>query len=795
MSASLLVRRSLEGLLCAVALVGLADPAHGAAEAERFFKVLRGNPAALPDGAIATDFGAVRWIRVPAGTDLSDPVQERAASSYRLSLGGSTFDPLHTFPDPGGVWGGWPTTQSGKALGLVQATRPLRSAELAEMRDAGLRPIRALAPFTWIVWGDRDRLASLRENPEAPIRWTGPFSAGFRVAPDARAEASGPAVWDVLLVRPERDRVPTRALDALAQIGTVLADARIDRDLWAVDVILDAAGVSALAGVPELWTASPEPRDGGARGEAGNQLIAGNFGAGDQPFPGYASWLSGLGLDGSGIVIANVDDGVEDDHPDLVSRMRPCSGSTCGGVIESFHGTHTAGIMAGDGSTGVTLQGFVRGLGVAPGAGIVEQLYSPTFTQPGGMLTLMEDSVSNGALVSGNSWGPAGSPRGYDGDTMQVDIGTRDADPDMPGHQPLLYVLSFMNGNGGTSSQGTPDEAKNILTVGSTWLQHSNGALCPNGAAPGASCDRDGEHPGSISRNSAHGPALDGRTIPHIVAPGMYVDSAATGHAHALTFGTSMASPHVSGAAALYLEGSIARRATSRGPQPSAPSPALVKAAFLATAQSLAGGEDADEGTLGQPFDSKQGWGRMDLGAVLQPATDVIEVDQSHRFDETGEEWSLVVSPSGGEVRVMLAWTDAPGHGLGLAGSTTPAWNNDLDLVVEADGQTYVANVFGPDGWSVPDGTPDDRNNTEGVFLPSPSGPMILRVVASNLNSDGVPDVGDEVDQDFALVCRGCLPDLGLFADGFESGDASAWNLRPCKGTSFCPGQRPRSGL
>ena len=150
------------------------------------------------------------------------------------------------------------------------------------------------------------------------------------------------------------------------------------------------------------------------------------------------------------------------------------------------------------------------------------------------MLKLMRQSQDNAADLSGNSWGPSSSPRGYDGDTRQVDVGARDTKPDVAGDQPLTYVLSIMNGYGGTSSQGTPDEAKNVITVGSTKAQTSAGAAI-------AAFD-------DISSNSAHGPALDGRRIPHLVAPGCSVDSAASATGYQTMCGTSMASPQVSAA-------------------------------------------------------------------------------------------------------------------------------------------------------------------------------------------------------------------------------------------------------
>ena len=44
-----------------------------------------------------------------------------------------------------------------------------------------------------------------------------------------------------------------------------------------------------------------------------------------------------------------------------------------------------------------------------PAQNLVEQVYGSTYQLPGGMLTLMTQSYRNGAVVSGNSWGPSGT--------------------------------------------------------------------------------------------------------------------------------------------------------------------------------------------------------------------------------------------------------------------------------------------------------------------------------------------------------------------------------------------------
>ncbi|MEJ2211860.1 MAG: S8 family serine peptidase, partial [Anaerolineae bacterium] len=504
---------------------------------------------------------------------------------------------------------------------------------------------------------------------------------------------------------------------------------------------LAGSDFQAAARVPGVYSLQPVPLDGGLRGEMSNQVSVDNVDGGQMAFPGYNAWLGGVDLDGAGVIVANVDAGVEDSHPDLVGRLLPCSGETCGLAASSDHGTHTAGIMAADGASGVTDGGgFLRGLGMAPGASLVEQLYSPWYLQAGGMRLLMTESARNGAAVSGNSWGPASTPQGYDVYALQVDTGVRDADPDTAGNQSLSYVLSVENGHGGYQSQGSPDEAKNILSVGSTRMQRDDGSQIP---------EID-----DLSANTAHGPALDGRTLPLMVAPGCSVDSTVR-DGYDLACGTSMASPHVTGAVALFVQ--YYRRLTGLDP-----SPALVKAAFLPVAHDLAGHHDADEGILGHPFDSKQGWGRLDAAAVLQPDTPVVYADAPILLGETGEGWQkwLGIADQQRPVRIMLAWTDAPGHGLG---GDTPAWNNDLDLVVEAGGQIYHGNAFGADGWSQPGGPADGKNNTEGVFLaPGTASQIRVRVVAANLTSDGVPGQGDVTDQDFALACYNCRSQPGF---------------------------------
>jgi hypothetical protein len=683
-------------------------------------------------GETVIDYGAFTWaVMTPAELD-----NLKAAGTptlvypnpYDLTLGGTTFDPLQQPPQINADWI-TPSETGAPRLHLVQFFGPTKSAWLLALEEAGLEVVQYIHPFTYVVWGEKSLLTE--QNRHDFVRWTGDFLPAYALLSEHRTMITE-AVQVRILIYPAAGLDETiKAIETLGGLD-ISVQSGLDPVFDLVTVTLSDNLLPTVAALPGVYSVQPVHTDGGDRGEMSNQVIAGNILSDNSAYPGYQIWLHNTGLSGQGVVMANVDSGVDQNHPDLVNRMAPCSGATCGVGSPSSHGTHTAGIMAGDGSSGaLDNYGFLRGLGVAPKASLVEQLYWPFYRDPGGMLTLMTESYRNGAVISNNSWGPSGTPKGYDADTRLVDIGVRDADSDEPGNQPLTYVLSVMNGYGGVSTQGTPDEAKNIISVGSTWMQESNGS--------------QNLEINNLSRNSAHGPAWDGRNLPLLVAPGCYVDSSTPNFMHGLQCGTSMAAPHVSGAAALFFE-------MYRNKFGVDPSPALVKAAFIPVAFDLYGYKDASGNTLGHPFDSQQGWGRLNLAAVLNPPGQVMYFDQAFTFTETGQTWTIEFqfNEPVDFFRTMLTWTDAPGHGLG---GGTPAWVNDLDLSIEIDGQTYFGNNFDANGLSMPGGVPDGKNNTEGIFLDSlPAGAYTLKVTAVNISADGIPNNGNNLDQDFALV-------------------------------------------
>ena len=662
---------------------------------------------------------------------------------YRLTLGGTRFDPLEGLPpNPAGFA---PIAINEPDLFLVQFDGPVRGQWLRALRKQDLEPVSYIHPFTYVVWGHQDNLSQVDGN--AHVRWTGPFQAGFRLLPGFQNLRSGEIAVRVLVYREANLSVIAEAMVAMG--GHEIKSTSLGTSFISYSLSLSADRLTALAVLPGIYTVQPVPTDGGLRAEFSLQYLAGNT-VGSDPFPGYLSYINTIGLSGAGVLMANVDAGVNNNHPDLIGRFVSCVGVSCDntGTAQHAHGSHTAGIMAADGSSGETdANGFLRGLGVAPGAQLIEQTISGNYSGPEGMLLLIRESAENNAVLSSNSWGPTSSALGYNANTMEVDMGVRDAMAGVAGNQGFTYVLAIDNGGAGTSTQGVPDDGKNLFTVGSTWMRLSNGDLNPN---------VDG-----VSSNSANGPALDGRLLPLIVAPGHYIDSTVLGTNYGFNFGTSMAAPHVSGAVGLFFE--YYRNLTSLRGAVADPSPAMVKAAFIPVALDLFGLNDGGLGLLGHHYDNKQGWGRLNIPAVITPEVEVLYFENPRVLENTDELWRarLEAVDETEPVKMMLAWTDAPGHGLG---GSSPAWNNDLDLLVDYDGGSYVGNNLGSDGWSEPGGLADEKNNTEGILLgPTAAGEIVVSVVARNLTSDGIPAVGGGTDQDFALVCYNCRP-LGSFS-------------------------------
>ena len=245
----------------------------------------------------------------------------------------------------------------------------------------------------------------------------------------------------------------------------------------------------------------------------------------------------GLGIDGRDDVrvevdVAIIDTGVDLDHPDLdVVASVNCIGSdvlrgcTDGGQDDNGHGTHVAGTVAAiDNDFGV--------VGVAPGA----RLHSLKVLAASGD-GFMADVV--GAI----DWVTARA------DTIEVanmSLGCRctmaSLDLAIAGSVEAGIVHVVAAGNRDEDAQSfSPANHPDVITVSA--LADTDGA--PAGQGP-ATCDDVDD---TLADFSNWGAAID------IAAPGTCILSTTTLGRYGTMSGTSMASPHVAGAAALLASG------------------------------------------------------------------------------------------------------------------------------------------------------------------------------------------------------------------------------------------------
>ncbi len=513
-------------------------------------------------------------------------------------------------------------------------------------------------------------------------------------------------------------------------------------------VFAPPATAASIAAMPEVLHVGPAPAGLAPLDEMSDQIQAGNY-SGNTVAPGYEAWLTGRGLDGSGVTVSVVDTGV-DAHPDFGNRIvANVRYGPVAGVSEQTdtygHGTHVAGIVGGDanGLSALTrvrdAGGHLYGLGVAPKVSLVNQNaiaasngalcgqgWPPAY--PWSRLTT--DALDNGASIWNASWWSCEDQAGnYIQTDSTFDALTRDADPDAPGSQPFTFVFSAGN-SGAAKTVAAPASAKNVISVGAT-VNARAGSLS------------------TMASFSSRGPAEDGRILPTISAPGSTIIStrAFAGAAacnvpptdsfglYAPCSGTSMAAPHVAGAVALIHQ-------WWKKTNPSAPSPAMTKALLVNSATDMLAPADIPN--------NNEGWGRVNLGTLFDGAAQRIYVDQTVLLTDLDETRTYRVTPADTTkpMKATVVWTDAPG-----AAGASPALVNDLDLIVtqEGSGTTYLGNRFSA-GFSATGGAPNRKDNVECVFVKTPSGTYTVSVRAANLPGDGVPGAGDNTDQDFALV-------------------------------------------
>ena len=338
-----------------------------------------------------------------------------------------------------------------------------------------------------------------------------------------------------------------------------------------------------------------------------------------------APQLWALGITGAGIVIAGQDTGYDWTHPALKNKYRGWNGTTvdhnynwhdaihaqintssgsnsCGfnslvACDDGYHGTHTMGTMVGDDGAG-------NQIGVAPGAKWIgcrnmergtgtrttyvecfQWLLAPT------NLANISPDVSKAPHIINNSWGcptqnhpfaEAGCETAASSDPIRIAIEALNA-------AGILVVTSAGNDGAGCNTLNhAPAMYDASFSVGATTVADVLTGFSSRGPVSAVSSSR---------------------SKPDIVAPGFEVRSSVPGPGYTPLPGTSMAGPHVAGAAALLMQA-----------YPSLiGNPMEIRRLLMRTAKRLPMTQNCDNLATTVPNNST-GWGRLDVLAAYNGA-------------------------------------------------------------------------------------------------------------------------------------------------------------------------------
>jgi serine protease AprX len=358
------------------------------------------------------------------------------------------------------------------------------------------------------------------------------------------------------------------------------------------------------------------------------------------------------------IVIAVLDTGIDPGHVDLdggkIIAWKDYINGRSTPYDDHGHGTHCAGIAAGEGD------GSSAHRGVAPGAALVglKVLNSSGSGSLSTITAAVDWCITNkdtyGIEIISMSLGSSESSDGTDSLSEAVNRAAAEG---------ITCVVAAGNSGPATYTIGSPAAAADAVTVGAM-----------------ADCGEEGF---SLASFSSRGPTADGRIKPDLVAPGVAITApdAGTTSGYVAKSGTSMATPFVAGTVALMLDA-----------DPSL-TPAEVKSLLLSTA--------VDWGDAGKDID--YGAGRLDGYEVVRqaggltgtgpavPDHQVMEASLSSKGD--ADWYDLEVTTTDYPVALTLIMDD-------WSGSSDP----DFDLY-----------LYDPSGAEVDRSTGTSRQETIGV--------------------------------------------------------------------------------
>ncbi|NUR48374.1 MAG: S8 family serine peptidase [Hamadaea sp.] len=623
--------------------------------------------------------------------------------------------------------------------------------------------------------------------PSGPVSAnpTATTDGGIRATPDGRAHTVTLITGDVLRVADSgrisilrgagRDQITFASYRSKGHLHVIPSDARpmlaagrLDSRLFDVTALIQFGYDERRGDLPVIVTAkSAPPADTGLTLTRTLTAVHGSAGKADkrslgklwkgltgvdrrlaaQPLATAKVWLDGVrkpsldvsvpligaptvwqaGYTGAGVKVAVLDTGVDDTHPDLAGKVIARQNFAAADYPDEDdrdhvgHGTHVASTIAGSGAASGG-----RYKGVAPDA----QLLNGKVCVEGGcaeswILAGMQWAAEQGADVVNLSLGGPDTP---DVDPLEQAV------DDLTAQYGVLFVIAAGNdGEFGDRTVGSPASADAALAVAATSKTDE------------------------LASFSSRGPRVgDAAVKPEISAPGVDIVAACSsigflctpGEPYATLSGTSMATPHTVGSAALLVQ---------QHPQWT---PAQLKATLMASAKPLAG-----IAAFGQ------GAGRVDVTRAIgqtitadAPSVSFGLASWPHGDDSPGAKTVTFHNSGASEVTLSLALhTTGPGEAGSLFSLSAPT------VTVPAAGSASVT-LTADTRADVPDGFYSGQlvGTASGVSVSVPYGVEkeieSYDVTLEHVSRDGTPN-----DTHLTILSDGGMSQYVLFGGGSET--------------------------
>ncbi|MFC8616063.1 S8 family serine peptidase [Micromonospora purpureochromogenes] len=319
------------------------------------------------------------------------------------------------------------------------------------------------------------------------------------------------------------------------------------------------------------------------------------------------------GWTGTGVKVGVIDTGVDQTHPDLAGRVAAAENFTADpdALDRVGHGTHVASTIAGSAAAS---QGRYQGM--APGA----SLYSAK--------VCMAEGCPESAILAGMTWAAEQGVK-----VVNMSLGG----PDSPGTDPIEAALTDL-----TSRYGVLF----VVSAGNSGLAGEATVSSPGGVAEALTVGAVTKT-GELAEFSSRGPrAGDAGIKPDITAPGVGIVAARSSTSdlwpndenpqYASLSGTSMAAPHVAGAAAILAQ------------QHPDWTPERIKSTLMAAAQPNAG--------IGV---YEQGAGFLDVARAIRQTVTASPVSVAFERTTAAQQSTITYANSGSSALTLAVSLDA----------------------------------------------------------------------------------------------------------------------------------------